>query len=114
MAMVEVVIPMTMGSNPMPSVEPASSAVTEATVPRIIELRAPAVLAFFHHTAEIYAGTKAEPNTEVANTTMSNTPGGSVIARIVATTARIMIVSRETLTEVRSVMSRWMKRAQRS
>src|SRR5699024_6622906 len=106
MVIVEQTMPITIGSKPIPSVEPATSEITDAKVPTIIELMAPTVLAFFHHTAQIYAGTKADPSTDVAKTTMSKTPGGSTIARATAMTASKRIVARETFTEVRSLIFR--------
>src|SRR5699024_4799840 len=53
MVIEEQTIPMSIGSYPIPSVEPATSEITEAKVPTIIELMAPTVFAFFHHTAQI-------------------------------------------------------------
>src|SRR5699024_926899 len=111
---VEQAMPMTIGSNPIPSVEPVSSETTEAKVPTTIELIAPTVFAFFHHTAQIYAGTKADPRTDVAKTTTSKTPGGSVIASATAIAASRRIVMRDTFTEVRSLIVRWKNRAHRS
>src|SRR5699024_11771224 len=95
MVIVEHTIPITIGSKPMPSVEPATSEITEARVPIIIELMAPTVFAFFHHTAHIYAGTKADPSTDVAKTTMSKTTGGSDLASTRAMTASIRWVLHE-------------------
>src|SRR5699024_10899992 len=88
--------------------------ITEAKVPTIIELMAPTVLAFFHHTAQIYAGTKADPSTDVAKTTMSKTPGGSTIARANAMTASKRIKARETFNELRSLIVCRTKRVSRS
>src|SRR5699024_3580 len=110
MVIVEQTMPITIGSKPIPSVEPATSEIRQAKVPTIIELMAPTLLAIFHHAAQIYAGRKADRSPDVAKPSMSKTPGGTTTGSARAMTASRTILARETFTEVRSLIFRWMER----
>src|SRR5690606_29337180 len=102
-------IPITMGCNPVVADASASSQPTALTVPTTMDEMAPTVLAFFHHTAQTYAGTKALPSTVVENMTIAAIPGGLMAARRKPIMANVRTINRETHTIWRSDMSRLMK-----
>ena len=72
--------PTVTGASVVVSARLPTSQTKDVRAPATMDAMAPGVFAFFHHTAQKYAGRKALPSTEVAKMTMPNTVGGSYSA----------------------------------